>query len=129
MKFQKLNLQLEDKKVIATLTSVNGSDGYQLYGSTKKNGKYSLLREFSSEEELLEGIKVETPKEEGIMPPVIKKPILKNNGELYLQDLAVLKLTNPYKFEQMEKKEESDMKFLRKKLEDTRKKYENSLKK
>ena len=53
-KTPKVTLTTKSKKVIATLGSVNESDGYQLYGSTKKSGKYSLLHEFSSEEELLE---------------------------------------------------------------------------
>ena len=121
--------RIEDELSFISHENDNNNKNSNIYEKTNIRMFKYLKNNYEREKELLEGIKVETPKEEGIMPPVIKKPILKNNGELYNQDLAVLKLTNPYKFEQMEKKEESDMKFLRKKLEDTRKKYENSLKK
>ena len=88
-----------------------------------------LKNNYDHEKELLEGIQVETPREEVEIPPIIQKPVLKTNGELYRQDLAVLKLTNPIKFEQMEKKEENDLKLLKKKLENSRKNYENNFKK
>ena len=53
-KAPKLSLTTTSKKVTATIKSVNGADGYRLYMSTKKNGKYDMVKEFTSEEELLE---------------------------------------------------------------------------
>ena len=75
------------------------------------------------EKELLEGIKNETPRKE-ITINRIKTKILKNNGQLYRENMALLKLTNPKKFELMEKKDENDMKLLIKKLKNSRKKME-----
>lgn len=72
---------------------------------------------YQHEKELLEGIKIETPREEiEILPPVNIKKGLKNNGQLYREDLSLLKLTNPKKFESIAKKDENDMKLLIKKL-------------
>ena len=76
------------------------------------------------EKELLKGIRVETPKEEVEIPPSLKKKVLKNNGQLYRENLALLKLTNPAKFKLIEQKDEYDMKLLIKKLGRNRKKME-----
>ena len=53
-KTPKVTLVTTSKKVTITLGKVNGAQGYQIYSATKKNGTYKLLKEFSSEEELLE---------------------------------------------------------------------------
>lgn len=71
---------------------------------------------YEHEKELLEGINIETPREEIEVLPHINKKVLKNNGQLYREDMALLKLTNPKKFESIEKKDEYDMKLLIKKL-------------
>ena len=81
------------------------------------------------EKNLLEGIKSETPREQiklNINPNFYKK-FLKNNGELYKKDIALLKMTNPKKFNLIEKKNEYDMKLLIKKLNHSRKKLENNI--
>ena len=36
------------------MTSVNGASGYQIYRATSKKGKYKLIKEFTTEDELLE---------------------------------------------------------------------------
>ena len=48
------SIKTSSKKVTITMSKVNGADGYQIYSSTKKKGKYSKIKEFSSEVELLE---------------------------------------------------------------------------
>ena len=45
-KTPKLTLSTTSKKVISTINTVNGAYNYQLYMSTSKKGKYSLLKEF-----------------------------------------------------------------------------------
>ena len=76
------------------------------------------------EKELLEGIKIETPREEAEVLPKRKKNVLKNNGQLYREDIALLKLTNPKRYQIMEQKNEYDMKLLIKKLGRNRKDME-----
>ena len=103
----------------------------------KKNNKKTNVRKlqnlknnYEREKELLEGIQIETPKEEEEeKPPIKKKPKLKNNGQLYLENLAVLKLSNPKKYEALQKKEEYDLQLLKKNLENSRKKHQNEFKK
>ena len=73
------------------------------------------------EKELLEGIENESPREEIIVTQK-KNVILKDNGQLYRENLALLKLTNPKKFESIRKKDEYDMKLLIKKLGKSREK-------
>ena len=48
------SLKTSSKKVTISINKVNGATGYQIYSATKKNGKYSKIKEFSSEVELLE---------------------------------------------------------------------------
>ena len=76
------------------------------------------------EKDLLEGIKIDTPREEVYIPPIRKHHVLKNNGQLYRENLALLKLTNPKKFKLLKEKDEYDMKLLIKKLGRTNKKTE-----
>ena len=42
------------KKVLVTLKSVNGVDGYEIYRSTSKNGTYKLVKTILTEENVLE---------------------------------------------------------------------------
>ena len=76
------------------------------------------------EKELLEGIKIDTKREEAYIPLPKKNHSLKNNGQLYRENIALLKLTNPKKFKLLEQKDEYDMKLLIKKLGRTKKKTE-----
>ncbi len=55
-KVPSFTLKTTSKKVTITLTSVNGADGYQIYRSTSRRGKYSLIKEFTTEDELLQYI-------------------------------------------------------------------------
>ena len=87
-----------------------------------------LKRYCQIEKELLEGIKIETPKKEVEIQPKKRKNILKNNGQLYRENLALLKLTNPKRYEIMEQKNEYDMKLLIKKLGRNRKIMETKTK-
>ena len=41
------------KKVTITLNSASGADGYQIYKLNTKTGKYTLLKEFTSSDELV----------------------------------------------------------------------------
>ena len=94
--------------------------------SVKKNNnikkpKIKFLQNIESncekEKKLLEG-HFETPKEEiQISKPSHNiKNTIKNNGELYLRDMELLKLTNPIKYELIQKKNDYDLKMLMKKL-------------
>ena len=87
-----------------------------------------MNKNYQQEKELLEGIKLETPREEVKIPFLRRKIILKNEGQLYRENLALLKLTNPEKYKLLEQKEEYDKKLLIKKLENSRKKLENKYK-
>ncbi len=87
--------------------------------SVKKNCDHERL--------LLEGIENETPREEIVLNQK-RNVVLKDNGQLYRENLALLQLTNPIKFESMRKKDEYDMKLLIKKLGRT-KKIQNEFKK
>ena len=73
---------------------------------------------------MLEGIKTETPREEVEIPHPRRKIILKSEGQLYRENLALLKLTNPKRYQIMEQKNEYDMKLLIKKLGRNRKDME-----
>ena len=53
-KAPKITLSTSSKKVTVTIGRVEGADGYRLYSATSKKGKYTLIKEFSSEDELLE---------------------------------------------------------------------------
>ena len=53
-KTPKLTLSTTSKKVKSVLTKVEGADGYKLYMATSKSGKYTTIKEFTSEDELLE---------------------------------------------------------------------------
>ena len=96
----------------------------------KKNKKTNIrsnkfLKKYCQhEKEMLEGIKIETPREEAEVLPNRKKNVLKNNGQLYREDIALLKLTNPKRYQIMEQKNEYDMKLLIKKLGRNRKDME-----
>ncbi len=46
-------LTTKSKKVIVNVSKVEGASGYQIYRSTKKGGKYTKVKEFTSVEELL----------------------------------------------------------------------------
>ena len=48
------SLKTSSKKVTITMSKVNAADGYQIYRATSKKGKYSKIKEFNSEVELLE---------------------------------------------------------------------------
>ena len=87
-----------------------------------------MNKNFQLEKELLEGIKTETPREEVEIPHPRRKIILKNEGQLYRENLALLKLTNPEKYKLLEQKEEYDKKLLIKKLENSRKQLDNKFK-
>lgn len=91
----------------------------------KKNNNICKLKcikkNYQQEKELLKGINKESHKEKIFMKPT--KKILKNNGQLYREDLALLKITNPHKFYLWEKEEEHYKKLLNKKIEFSRKKY------
>ena len=47
-------LKTSSKKVTVNVNKVNGADGYEIYRSTKKNGKYTLVKTITSEEEVLQ---------------------------------------------------------------------------
>jgi hypothetical protein len=149
----KENFYVQDKDTAETVTHMNrnnteaiiidekiGEDELSFISREtdhdKKNDKKTnvkklkiLKKNYEREKDLLEGINIETPREEDEKPPIRKKPILKNNGQLYLENLAVLKLTNPKKYESLQKKEEYDLQFLKKKIENSRKKLQNESKK
>ena len=149
----KENFYVQDKDTAETVTHMNrnntevilidekiGEDELSFLSREaehdKKNNKTTKVRQlknlknnYEREKELLEGIQIETPREEVEKPPIKKKPVLKNNGQLYLENLAVLKLSNPKKYESLEKKEEYDLQLLKKKLENSRKKLQNEFKK
>ena len=69
------------------------------------------------EKELLKGIKIETPKEEINKLKVFQtKPVLKTEGQLYRENLELLKMTNRKQFEIQKQKDEYDLFILKKKL-------------
>ena len=150
----KENFYVQDKDTAETVTHMNrnnteviiidekfGEDELSFISREteheKKNNKKTNVRKlknlknnYEREKELLEGIQIETPREEEEeKPPIKKKPVLKNNGQLYLENLAVLKLSNPKKYEALQKKEEYDLQLLKKNLENSRKKLQNDFKK
>ena len=47
-------LKTTSKKVIVTLSKVNAADGYEIFRATSKKGKYTLVKSFTSEDELLQ---------------------------------------------------------------------------
>ena len=69
------------------------------------------------EKELLKGIKIEIPKEEINKLKVFQqKPVLKTEGQLYRENLELLKMTNRKQFEIQKQKDEYDLFILKKKL-------------
>ena len=53
-KIPSLSLSTSSKKVTITVTKVDKADGYEIYRSTKKAGKYTKVATLTSEEEILE---------------------------------------------------------------------------
>ena len=95
--------------------------------SEKKEAKKTQKSNFRSlklikdnaelEKELLKGIKIEIPKEEIKNIPKLKtKVVLKTEGQLYRDNLELLKLTNKRQYEIQKQKDEYDLLLLKKKL-------------
>ena len=69
------------------------------------------------EKELLKGIKKEQPKEEiNQRQRLTTKVVLKTEGQLYRENIELLKLTNKKQFEIQKKKDDYDLLLLKKKL-------------
>ena len=69
------------------------------------------------DKELLKGIKLEMPKEEIKNIPKLKtKVVLKTEGQLYRDNLELLKLTNKRQYEIQKQKDQYDLLLLKKKL-------------
>lgn len=51
-----LTLKTSSKKVTINVNSVNGVDGYEIYRSNYSNKKFTLIKEFTNEDEILEYI-------------------------------------------------------------------------
>jgi hypothetical protein len=69
------------------------------------------------EKELLKGIKLETPKEEiNTVKKFQTKAVLKTEGQLYKENLELLKLVNKRQYEIQKQREEYDLFILKKKL-------------
>ena len=73
------------------------------------------------ERELLKGIKMEQPKEINKIEKYTGKVTLKTEGQLYKENLELLKLTNRRQYEMIKHKDEYDLLLLKKKLENKRK--------
>ena len=69
-----------------------------------------------NEKNLLKGFNREEPKQEKLFFKSLK-PKLKTNAQLYIEDLELLKKTNPFVYKMEEKKEKRDLKQLEKKIE------------
>ena len=96
--------------------------------NNNNNNKITNIKTFKNvkkfcdhERLLLEGIENEPPREEIVLNQK-RNVVLKDNGQLYRENLALLQLTNPKKFESIRKKDEYDMKLLIKKLGKSREK-------
>ena len=68
------------------------------------------------EKELLKGIKLEKPKELNEEKKIKIKPVLKTEGQLYIQNLELLKKSNKRQYDLQKKKDEYDLMLLKKKL-------------
>ena len=69
------------------------------------------------EKELLKGIKKEQPKEEiNQRQRLTTKVALKTEGQLYRENIELLKLTNKKQFEIQKQKDDYDLLLLKKKL-------------
>ena len=73
------------------------------------------------EKELLKGIQLEPPQEINKIAKYNGKVTLKTEGQLYKENLELLKLTNKRHFEMIKRKDEYDLFLLKKKLENKRK--------
>lgn len=69
-----------------------------------------------NEKNLLKGFNRQEPKLEKLFYKIIK-PKLKSNAQLYIEDLELLKKTNPFIFKMEEKREERNIQQLAKKIE------------
>ena len=69
------------------------------------------------EKKLLKGIKIEPPKEEINSNKILQtKAVLKTEGQLYRENLELLKITNKKQYELQKQKDEYDLFLLKKKL-------------
>ena len=68
------------------------------------------------EKELLKGIKIESPKENNEIQTTQIKAILKTEGQLYKENMELLKKTNRKQYEIQKHKDEYDLFLLKKKL-------------
>ena len=79
-----------------------------------KHMKY-IKNNFLKEKQLLKGFETEERKAPMLLIKNLK-PKLKTNGELFDEDLNILRKTNPIAFKLQQKKDEFDMKQLIKKV-------------
>ena len=87
----------------------------------KKKNNFVSLKYIQSnaeiEKELLKGIKKEQPKEEiNQRQRLTTKVVLKTEGQLYIENIELLKLTNKKQFEIQKQKDDYDLLLLKKKL-------------
>ena len=88
----------------------------------KKKGKNNLRslklvkNDAEIEKELLKGIKIESPKENNEIQTTQIKAILKTEGQLYKENMELLKKTNRKQYEIQKHKDEYDLFLLKKKL-------------
>ena len=68
------------------------------------------------EKELLKGIKIESPKENNEIQTTQIKAVLKTEGQLYKENMELLKKTNRKQYEIQKHKDEYDLFLLKKKL-------------
>ena len=86
-----------------------------------------IKNNFFKEKKLLKGFETEERKGPILLIKNIK-PKLKTNGELFDQNIELLRRTNPIAFQLQEKKDEFDLKQLRKKVNMLKVNEENIMK-
>ena len=103
----------ENEKKDRKEKKINPKHNFRSLKSVKTNAEI--------ENELLKGIQLRPPKEINKIKKYNGKVTLKTEGQLYKENLELLKLTNKRHFEMLQHKDEYDLFLLKKKLENKRK--------
>ena len=100
---------------------------YEKENTKKLKGLNYMLNNFIKEKNLLKGFQIEERKGFMYLFKNIRSKY-KNNGELYEEDMELLRRTNPIAFKIQQKKDEFDMKQLMKKINTQRINADNVMK-
>ena len=126
-RYQTINDEKKENDLSFISNMSENEKKYEKQNSKPLKGLKYMNNYFNKEKKLLKGFQIEERK--GFMYLFKNiRPKYKNNGELYEEDMELLKRTNPIAFKIQEKKNEFDLKQLMKKVNTQRINADNIMK-